>query len=195
MFPPGRLRTLIFIELGTAGEAMASRSITTRVLVVGGGPVGLTLAIDLASRGIDVVVAELRHAGEPPSVKCNHVSARSMEIYRRLGLAQQAARRRSAGGLPQRRRLSHHHDRARAVAHPDSLPARPLHGNRRPRHLVADARAAASHQSDLHGAGAVRARPADAAASSILNRTSVEGFTQDQQGIVATRAISTPARR
>ena len=59
----------------------------TQVLVVGGGPVGLTLAMDLAQRGIDVLVAEIRHRGEPPNVKCNHVSARSMEIFRRLGVA------------------------------------------------------------------------------------------------------------
>ena len=61
--------------------------VETQVLVVGGGPVGLTLAMDLARRGIRTVVAELRHKGEPPSVKCNHVSARSMEIFRRLGVA------------------------------------------------------------------------------------------------------------
>lgn len=59
----------------------------TSVLIVGAGPVGLTAAMDLASRGIDVIVAELRHAGDPPSVKCNHVSARSMEVFRRLGVA------------------------------------------------------------------------------------------------------------
>ena len=52
-----------------------------------GGPVGLTLAMDLAWRGIDVTVVERRHAGEAPEPKCNHVSARSMEIYRRLGIA------------------------------------------------------------------------------------------------------------
>jgi 2-polyprenyl-6-methoxyphenol hydroxylase-like FAD-dependent oxidoreductase len=60
--------------------------INTEVLIVGGGPVGLTLAMDLAHRGIDVTVAETRAAGESPSVRCNHVSARTMEIFRRLGV-------------------------------------------------------------------------------------------------------------
>jgi 2-polyprenyl-6-methoxyphenol hydroxylase-like FAD-dependent oxidoreductase len=65
-----------------------SNSISTRVLVVGAGPVGLTLAMDLARRGIAVVAVEVRSAGEPPNVKCNHVSSRSMEVFRRLGVAQ-----------------------------------------------------------------------------------------------------------
>jgi 2-polyprenyl-6-methoxyphenol hydroxylase-like FAD-dependent oxidoreductase len=52
-------------------KKMMNRLIETKVLIVGGGPVGLTLAMDLAWRGIDVTVAELRHGGEPPSVKCN----------------------------------------------------------------------------------------------------------------------------
>jgi 2-polyprenyl-6-methoxyphenol hydroxylase-like FAD-dependent oxidoreductase len=64
-----------------------SHPIDTSVLIVGAGPVGLTLAMDLAWRGLDVAVVELRSAGEPPNVKCNQVSARSMEIFRRLGLA------------------------------------------------------------------------------------------------------------
>jgi len=72
------------------------RQMQTRVLVVGAGPVGLTAAMDLASRGVDVVVAEIRKAGEPPNVKCNHVSARSMEVFRRLGIV----RRVRDGGLP-----------------------------------------------------------------------------------------------
>ena len=59
----------------------------TDVLIVGGGPVGLTLALDLAQRGIDVTVAELRKPREVPTVRCNHISARSMENFRRVGAA------------------------------------------------------------------------------------------------------------
>ena len=59
----------------------------TEVLVVGAGPVGLTLAIDLAWRGIDVTVVETRARAAPPEPKCNHVAARTMEIFRRLGIA------------------------------------------------------------------------------------------------------------
>ena len=63
------------------GEGTAtSKSAATQVLIVGAGPVGLTLAMDLAGRGIRVTVIELRDAGEPPSVKCNHVSARSIHL-------------------------------------------------------------------------------------------------------------------
>src|SRR5262252_8946093 len=60
--------------------------IDTEVLIVGGGPVGLTLAIDLAHRGVGVTVAEMRAAGESTSVRSNHVSARTMESFRRLGI-------------------------------------------------------------------------------------------------------------
>ena len=61
-------------------------SFQDQVLIVGAGPVGLTLAVDLAQRGVSVLLAEIRERGEAPSVKCNHVSSRSMEIFRRLGV-------------------------------------------------------------------------------------------------------------
>ena len=61
--------------------------INTGVLIVGAGPVGLSLAMDLARRGVRVMLVEMRAAGEPPSVRCNHVSARTMETFRRLGIA------------------------------------------------------------------------------------------------------------
>jgi choline dehydrogenase-like flavoprotein len=66
------------------------------VLIVGAGPVGLTLAIDLAWRGINVTIAETRARAAPPEPKCNHVAARTMEIFRRLGLAEAEIRRRGA---------------------------------------------------------------------------------------------------
>jgi 2-polyprenyl-6-methoxyphenol hydroxylase-like FAD-dependent oxidoreductase len=57
------------------------------VLIVGAGPVGMTLAIDLAQRGVSVIIAEMRAAGAPPIGRTNVVSARSMEAFRQLGIA------------------------------------------------------------------------------------------------------------
>ena len=68
---------------------MPDKTLDADVLIVGAGPVGLTLAMDLASHGVSVVICETRHFAEPPSVKCNHVSSRTMEQFRRLGVAQQ----------------------------------------------------------------------------------------------------------
>jgi 2-polyprenyl-6-methoxyphenol hydroxylase-like FAD-dependent oxidoreductase len=62
-------------------------SYDTDIFIAGAGPVGLTLAMDLSARGVRATLAEPRQFAEPPNVKCNHVSARSMEIFRRLGLA------------------------------------------------------------------------------------------------------------
>ena len=143
------------------------RRLTTRVLVVGGGPVGTTLAMDLAWRGIDVVVAEQRHRDELPSVKCNHVAARTMEIFRRLGVAQRVR----DAGMP--------HDHANDVAFRTTTTgiefARIKIPCRRDRYtregwagwLVANAGAAASDQPDLSGAGAGRVCGRDAATCAI----------------------------
>lgn len=55
------------------------------VLIVGGGPVGLTLGIDLATRGQPALLVEERTAPtEHP--KATLLGARSMEYYRRWGL-------------------------------------------------------------------------------------------------------------
>src|SRR5580704_19455287 len=82
-----RAETHVALPRLLSSVAPMSQKIGTDVLIVGGGPVGLTLAMDLAQRGVDVTLVEMRSAGEPPKVSCNHVSARTMETFRRLGIA------------------------------------------------------------------------------------------------------------
>jgi 2-polyprenyl-6-methoxyphenol hydroxylase-like FAD-dependent oxidoreductase len=62
------------------------RSMDTQVLVVGGGPVGLVLAIDLGKRGVRCTLIEQKEAPQflPKMERCN---ARTMEIFRRMGIA------------------------------------------------------------------------------------------------------------
>lgn len=67
---------------------MSGPRVDFEVLICGAGPVGLTLAMDLARRGVRVGVVERRKPGEPPSVKCNHVAARTMEAFRQLGVVE-----------------------------------------------------------------------------------------------------------
>jgi len=78
------------------GNPAPKATLQAQVVIIGAGPVGLCLAIDLAHRGVRCVVLERRRAGEPPSVKCNHVSSRTMETFRRLGFAAEVR----AAGLP-----------------------------------------------------------------------------------------------
>jgi 2-polyprenyl-6-methoxyphenol hydroxylase-like FAD-dependent oxidoreductase len=67
----------------------------TPVLIVGGGPVGLTLSLELAAQGVDSLLIDRRpEMGHLPKMeRCN---ARTMENFRRLGIAD-AIR---AAGLP-----------------------------------------------------------------------------------------------
>eukprot|EP01041_Mallomonas_annulata_P034757 gene34757-57589_t len=55
---------------------------TTDVAIVGGGPAGLMLAIELGCRGVSCVVLE-EDVGAPDFPKANATSARTMEHYRR----------------------------------------------------------------------------------------------------------------
>jgi 2-polyprenyl-6-methoxyphenol hydroxylase-like FAD-dependent oxidoreductase len=68
----------------------------TQVVIVGAGPVGLTLAIDLGRRGVRCTLIEKNDAplGYPKMERCN---ARTMEIFRRIGIAAQVR----AAGYPE----------------------------------------------------------------------------------------------
>lgn len=160
-------------------------ALETQVLVVGAGPVGLTLAMDFAARGIRVVVAELRHNGEAPSVKCNHVAARSMEIFRRLGVA---SKLRDAGLPPDypndvayrtsfvgeeltRIRIPCRRDRFIEKSGPDGGWPTP-----EPPHRI----------NQIFLEPILFAHAAGMPGVTMLNRTSVEGFEQDAGGVSAT---------
>src|SRR3974390_1992700 len=67
----------------------------TQVLIVGAGPVGLTLAVDLGKRGIRCTLIEQKEAPAflPKMERCN---ARTMELYRRMGIAERVRE----AGLP-----------------------------------------------------------------------------------------------
>jgi 2-polyprenyl-6-methoxyphenol hydroxylase-like FAD-dependent oxidoreductase len=67
----------------------------TPVLIVGAGPVGLTLAIDLAQRGVPATLIE-RNAQASALPKMERCNARTMEIFRRMGIAERVR----AAGLP-----------------------------------------------------------------------------------------------
>jgi 2-polyprenyl-6-methoxyphenol hydroxylase-like FAD-dependent oxidoreductase len=56
------------------------------VIVAGAGPVGLTLTIDLGRRGIRCLIIE-RHPSTLPWPKMDRSNARTMEFYRRIGIA------------------------------------------------------------------------------------------------------------
>src|SRR5712692_9271551 len=58
----------------------------TQVLIIGGGPCGLMLANELGRRGIGVVLVDQK-PGTAFNPQANATQARTMELYRRLGFA------------------------------------------------------------------------------------------------------------
>ena len=55
------------------------------VLIVGGGPVGLTASLLLSQQGIRSLLVE-RHPGTAILPKARGINARTMEMYRQLGI-------------------------------------------------------------------------------------------------------------
>jgi len=68
------------------------------VLIVGGGPVGLTASILLSQQGIRSLLVE-RHPGTAIVPKARGINARTMEMYRQIGIEQLI---RHAGLAPER---------------------------------------------------------------------------------------------
>ena len=70
-----------------AHSETVNRVVETQVLIVGAGPVGLTLALDLGRRGVRCTLIE-RNTSTIQLPKMERCNARTMEIYRRLGIAE-----------------------------------------------------------------------------------------------------------
>ncbi len=163
----------------------SSKALTSDVLIVGAGPVGLTLAMDLAGRGIKVVIAEMRHYMEPPNVKCNHVAARTMEQFRRLGVAQKlrhaglpadypndaAFRTRVTGAEFARIPIPCRQDRYTDTSGPDGWWPTP-----EPAHRI----------NQIYLEPILLEHAASLPGVTLLNRTQVTGFEQDETGVTAT---------
>ncbi len=68
------------------------KTLETAVCIVGAGPTGLGLALDLGRRGVEAIVLERRpHTTDRPPT-ANHVGVRAMEILRRWGVAERVRR-------------------------------------------------------------------------------------------------------
>ena len=72
------------------------RQETTQVLIVGGGPCGLMLAIELGRRGINAILIDQK-VSTAFNPQANATQARSMEHFRRLGFADEIR----AMGMPE----------------------------------------------------------------------------------------------
>ena len=152
------------------------------VAIIGAGPVGLTLAIDLAARGRSIVMLETRARGEPPNVKCNHVAARTMEQLRRLGVAadvrnaglpadypNDVAFRTSVTGIE----LSRIHIPARAMRYSDKSGPDGWWPTPEPPHRI----------NQIYLEPILFAHAESKAGVTIRNRCEATGFAQDERGV------------
>lgn len=71
----------------------------TQIIIAGGGPTGLCAAIELARWGVHSVLVERRPLDQQVYPTANHLTPRSMEIFRQWGVADKMR----AAGFPQNR--------------------------------------------------------------------------------------------
>jgi 2-polyprenyl-6-methoxyphenol hydroxylase-like FAD-dependent oxidoreductase len=148
------------------------------VLIVGGGPVGLTASLLLSRRGIHNLVVE-RHPGTAIHPKARGINARTMEIFRQQGIETGV---REAGLAPERTGMIVW---ARTLAGEEIERRVPWRG--RPEAVeITPVRACLCAQDYLEP---VLRRFAEAESTAAVRfDTELESFTQDDEGVSATLA-------
>src|SRR3546814_12212723 len=97
--------------------------IETPVLIAGGGPVGMTLALNLARYGVRSLLVE-RNPATTRHPKMDLTNARSMELFKRLGRAETLR----DAGVP--RRLVQAVERGPRLSGPQACRSEPHRPNR-----------------------------------------------------------------
>jgi putative polyketide hydroxylase len=147
------------------------------VLIVGGGPVGLTASIVLSRHGVRSLLVE-RHPGTATHPKARGINARTMEMYRQLGVEDDIR----AAGLPP--------DRARFIVWARSLAGEELE-RRVPWRASADSTAVSPVRNCLCAQDAlepVLRDHAERAGGDLRFNVELTGFVQDADGVTATLA-------
>ena len=145
------------------------------VLIVGGGPVGLALAIDLAWRGIRTLLVE-RRDGSIPLPKMNGVNARTMEFCRRWGIADRV---RNAGWPA---------DYPRRMQYTGSLRSEPFHVIDYGAHIRRSPHSPEHFQRcpQTWFDPILRAHAASFASNTLRHRTQLDAFEDRGDGVLAT---------
>ncbi|MFJ4798908.1 FAD-dependent monooxygenase [Kitasatospora purpeofusca] len=159
----------------------------TPVLIVGGGPVGLTLSLLLSAHRVRHLLVEAR-PGTSLHPKARGVSARSMEIFRSLGLEEEIRR----AGLP----ASHvRFYRGRSLVDPDFVRTEAAHGpTDRTAEGPTDGAAAGAERTPAPGLicsqdaleAVLLRRARELAPDAVEFATRLVAFTEDGQGVLAT---------
>jgi 2-polyprenyl-6-methoxyphenol hydroxylase-like FAD-dependent oxidoreductase len=151
--------------------------VSTSVLIVGGGPVGLGLAADLGWRGVKCLLVE-QGDGTIAHPRANAENARTMEFFRRLGIADKVRE----AGTPE--------DYPHTVLYLTSLTGfeiarieRPGHGGRAPS-AISPERPQRCNQLWLDPI--LRERAMSFPAVTVRLSCRFESFEQDDAGVVAT---------
>jgi 2-polyprenyl-6-methoxyphenol hydroxylase-like FAD-dependent oxidoreductase len=104
------------------GRASNSGAERTRVLIVGGGLVGLCASLFLSYQGVGSILAE-RRVATSPQPKARRISIRTMELFRQLGIDGPVAK--AAAALADFQGMS----AGQTLAQAEPLPFRPPGGN------------------------------------------------------------------